>query len=90
MYPDTYSLSLYYSIVNNKDNFLEAYIMRSLIQNTEIEQKTGTLEQAGLRYGFGRNSIRKIANDAGAVIKIGKSVRINFTILDQYMDELSE
>lgn len=53
--------------------------MRSLIQNTEIEQKTGTLEQAGLRYGFGRNSIRKIANDAGAVIKIGKSVRINFT-----------
>ena len=90
MYPDNYSLSLYYSIVNNKDNFLEAYIMRSLIQNTEIEQKTGTLEQAGLRYGFGRNSIRKIANDAGAVIKIGKSVRINFTILDQYMDELSE
>ena len=64
--------------------------MRSLIQNTDIEQKTGTLEQAGLRYGFGRNSIRKIANDAGAVIKIGKSVRINFTILDQYMDELSE
>ena len=62
--------------------------MRSLIQNTEIEQKTGTLEQAGLRYGFGRNSIRKIANDAGAVIKIGKSVRINFTILDQYMENI--
>lgn len=91
MYPDNYSLSLYYEIVNNKDKFwLEVYIMRSLIQNTEIEQKTGTLEQAGLRYGFGRNSIRKIANDAGAIIKIGKSVRINFTILDQYMDEISE
>ena len=91
MYPDNYSLSLYYEIVNNKDKFwLEVYIMRSLIQNTEIEQKTGTLEQAGLRYGFGRNSIRKIANDAGAIIKIGKSVRSNFTILDQYMDEISE
>lgn len=63
--------------------------MRSLIQNTEIEQKTGTLEQAGLRYGFGRNSIRKIANDAGAVIKIGKSVRINFTILDQYISRIA-
>lgn len=59
--------------------------MRSLIQNTEIEQKTGTLEQAGLRYGFGRNSIRKIANDAGAVIKIGKSVRINFNELEEQL-----
>ena len=40
------------------------------------------LEQAGMRYGFGRNSMRKIAEDAGAIIKIGKSVRVNFTILD--------
>ena len=63
--------------------------MRSLIKNTDIEQKTGTLEQAGLRYGFGRNRMRTIAEDAGAVIKIGKSVRVNFTILDEYMDSLS-
>lgn len=63
--------------------------MRSLIKNTDIEQKTGTLEQAGLRYGFGRNRMRTIAEDAGAVIKIGKSVRVNFTILDKYMDSLS-
>lgn len=63
--------------------------MRSLIKNNEIEQKSGTLEQAGIRYGFGRNSMRKIAEDAGAIIKIGKSVRVNFTILDRYMDALS-
>ncbi len=63
--------------------------MRALIKNTDIEQKTGTLEQAGLRYGFGRNRMRTIAEDAGAVIKIGKSVRVNFTILDKYMDSLS-
>jgi len=63
--------------------------MRALIKNTEIEQKAGTLEQARMRYGFGRNSMRKIAEDAGAVIKIGKSVRINFTLLDKYMDSLS-
>ncbi|MDO4332760.1 MAG: DUF6462 family protein [Eubacteriales bacterium] len=55
----------------------------------DLEQKTGTLEQAGLRYGFGRNMMRKVASEAGAIIKIGKSVRINFTILDKYMDALS-
>lgn len=63
--------------------------MRALKKNSDIEQKSGTLEQAGMRYGFGRNSMRKIAEDAGAIIKIGKSVRVNFTILDRYMDALS-
>lgn len=63
--------------------------MRALAKNTEVEQKSGTLEQAGMRYGFGRNSMRKIAEDAGAIIKIGKSVRVNFTIMDNYLDALS-
>ena len=63
--------------------------MRALAKNNDIEQKSGTLEQAGMRYGFGRNSMRKIEEDAGAIIKIGKSVRVNFTILDKYMDALS-
>lgn len=63
--------------------------MRALAKNNGIEQKSGTLEQAGMRYGFGRNSMRKIAEDAGAIIKIGKSVRVNFTIFDKYMDSLS-
>ena len=63
--------------------------MRALTRNSDIEQKSGTLEQAGMRYGFGRNSMRKIAEDGGAIIKIGKSVRVNFTILDKYMDALS-
>ncbi|MEZ3505336.1 MAG: hypothetical protein K1W25_18160 [Lachnospiraceae bacterium] len=63
--------------------------MRALIKNNEVEQKSGTLEQAGMRYGFGRNRMRSIAEDAGAIIKIGKSVRVNFTILDRYIDALS-
>lgn len=63
--------------------------MKALMKNTDIEQKTGTLEQAGMRYGFGRNSMRKIAENAGAIIKIGKSVRVNFTIMDKYLDALS-
>ena len=63
--------------------------MRALAKNTDIDQKSGTLEQAGMRYGFGRNSMRKIAEDAGAIIKIGKCVRVNFTIMDKYLDSLS-
>lgn len=63
--------------------------MRVLTKNDNFEQKSGTLEQAGLRYGFGRNSMRKVAEEAGAIIKIGKCVRVNFTILDKYMDALS-
>ena len=63
--------------------------MRALIKNNDVEQKSGTLEQAGMRYGFGRNAMRKVAEDAGAIIKIGKSVRVNFSILDRYMDSIS-
>ena len=63
--------------------------MKALIKSNEVKQKSGTLEQAGMRYGFGRNSMRKIAEDAGAIIKIGKSVRVNFTIGDRYLDSIS-
>ena len=62
---------------------------KRVVDNILTEAKTGTLECAGARYGFGRNKMRAIAEDAGAIIKIGKSVRINFTILDRYMDCLS-
>lgn len=63
--------------------------MRKRIENNVSELKTGTLECAGARYGFGRNKMRTVAEDAGAIVKIGKSVRVNFTILDRYMDSLS-
>lgn len=79
---------LIHNIIMINDRRMEE-IMRALAKNANIEQKSGTLEQAGTRYGFGRNSMRKIAEDAGAVIKIGKSVRVNFSILDKYMDALS-
>lgn len=61
---------------------------KHIIDNT-TEQKIGTLEQAGIRYGFGRNRMREIAGQAGAIIKIGKSVRVNFTIMDQFFDKAS-
>ena len=63
--------------------------MRSLKIRKNDEPKLGTIEQAAGRYNFGRNTMRRIAGEAGAIIKIGKAVRVNFTILDQYMDDLS-
>ena len=42
------------------------------LENNTSEAKTGALECAGARYGFGRNKMRAIAEDAGAIIKIGK------------------
>ena len=52
--------------------------------------KTGRIEQASERYGIGKTSMRQIAADAGAEIKIGKSYLINFTKVDAYMDSISE
>lgn len=63
--------------------------MKALKINQTIEPKVGTVDQAVMRYGFGKNTIRKIAEDAGSIIRIGKCVRVNFTILDRYFDELA-
>ena len=43
-----------------------------------IDVKTGRIEQACARYGVGRNTMRKIAEDSGAVIRIGRNYLINF------------
>ena len=43
--------------------------MRSLKIRKNDEPKLGTIEQAAGRYNFGRNTMRRIAGEAGAVIK---------------------
>lgn len=51
--------------------------------------KTGKLDQACMRYGVGRNTMRRIAEESNAVVRIGKSYLINFTVVDKFMDNLS-
>lgn len=60
------------------------------MERVSPEVKTGRIEQACERYGIGKTSMRQIAADAGAEIKIGKSYLINFTKVDAYMDSISE
>lgn len=60
------------------------------IERYEPEAKTGKLEQACLRYGLGKNSMRRVAEEAAAVIRVGKCYLINYTKVDAYMDSISE
>lgn len=54
------------------------------------EPKTGRIEQACARYGLGRCTMRNVAEQAGAVIKIGKCYLIDFQKVDAYMDSLAK
>ena len=54
------------------------------------EVKTGGIDEACARYGLGKASMRRVAEDAGAVIRIGKRYLINFVIVDRYMNSISE
>lgn len=56
----------------------------------ETEVKTGGVDFGCQRYGVGRNTMRKIADDAGAVVKIGRRWLFNVSKVDRYMDSLSE
>lgn len=53
------------------------------------EQKTGRIDEAMQRYGLGRDLTKKTADAAGAIIKIGRTTLINYTVMDQYMDQKS-
>ncbi len=54
-----------------------------------IDARTGRIDQACARYGVGRNTMRQIAEQAGAVVRIGRNYLINFHKVDAYMDSLS-
>lgn len=60
------------------------------MERSEPEMRTGKIEQACMRYGLGKNTMRKVADDAQAVIRIGKCYLINFSKVDAYMDSISE
>lgn len=60
------------------------------MERVSSEVKTGRIEQACERYGIGKTTMRQIAADAGAVIRIGKTYLVNFTKVDAYLDSISE
>lgn len=49
-----------------------------LEQEFKVEMKAGKIDRACQRYDLGRNTMRRIAEAAGAVIRIGRIYLINF------------
>lgn len=65
--------------------------MRKRLEREEIaiDVKTGRVDQCCARYGVGRNTMRQIASQAGAVIRIGKSYLIDIPKVDRYLDSIA-
>lgn len=57
---------------------------------TPEHMKSGPIATACMRYGVGKDTMRQIAEDANAVIRIGKLFLVNFTKVDLYMDSISQ
>ena len=62
---------------------------RTMNNESKTAVKAGRIEQACARYGLGKNTMRKIASEAGAELKIGKCYLINFSKMDAYIDNLT-
>ena len=65
--------------------------MRKRLERNDVGvvEKNGRIEQACARYGVGRNTMRQIAEQAGAVIRIGRNYLIDFHRVDKYLDALA-
>lgn len=65
--------------------------MRKRLERNEtgVDVKTGRIERACATYGVGRSTMRKIAEDAGAAIRIGRNYLIDFQRVDKYLDSLA-
>ena len=46
-----------------------------------------TPEQATRRYNLSRCTVMKLANEAGAAVKFGKSVRFNTERIDSFLEQ---
>lgn len=57
---------------------------------TMDDVKSGTIDAACVRYGYGRATMRKLAEQAEAIIRIGRTVRVNYSKVDRYIDTISE
>lgn len=62
-------------------------IMKPLTMIKKKEDvKLITYKEACERYSLGISTIQKIAKESGALRKIGKSARVNVSVMDAYLD----
>ena len=65
---------------------MKALLERQVVKEDDI--KTAGVEYGCQRYGVGRNTLRKLAEDADAVVKVGRRWLFNVSKVDKLMDEL--
>lgn len=58
-------------------------------ESAEIDIKTGRMPETQKRYGLGSAAVRKIANAAGATIRIGRITLYDFDKIDAYLEGLA-
>ena len=58
---------------------------RNIGNEAKINPKTGRIDQACERYGVGRSTMRRIAEESGAVVRVGRTYLINYSKVDQYI-----
>ena len=49
----------------------------------------GCVEDAMRRFSMGRYTLMEQAKQAGAVVRIGRKVLINYHLLDEFLDSIS-
>ena len=62
--------------------------MKSRKERNAANVKLGRIENACGRYSLGRTTLRKLAEQAGAVVRIGSCYLIDFTVMDAYFDRI--
>ena len=79
------------NLVNINTNKKGEQFMRARDTNNSVPiAKSGRIEDACLRYGVGKNTMRSLANEAHAVMRVGRIYLINYSKMDAYMDTLTE
>ena len=54
------------------------------------QKKMGRIPEACYKYSLGENSMRKVAAEAGAIVRIGRAVLVNYDVLDNYLARIAE
>ena len=60
------------------------------MDNKEVEQRLIASKQLREMLNCGRSTAEKIANDAGARVKIGKRVLWNVKKIDEHLEKISK
>lgn len=64
--------------------------MRKRLEYESENKMYGRIDDACRRYSLGRNSMRRVASEAEAVVHVGRSCLISFARVDAYMESRLE